>query len=145
MKTETLCSFILLPALTIVLSSSACNTQVEGAAKGAAKGDTVRVVTNGLQEIQIPDGGVMKGEVKEGVRQGPWISYFENGTIRSKGTYVNGELDGPTEVFHPSGMPYYTGQYRAGLSVGEWRFYDEVGVLVKTALHDSTGTLLEQR
>ncbi len=145
MKLERLLLFILLPLLSVVLSSSACNSEVEDTKSEMAKSEHVPVVQDGWQEVQIPDGGVMKGEVVGGVRQGPWTSYFADGTIRSRGTYVNGELHGPTEVFHPNGMPYYTGNYGNGLTVGEWHFYDEAGVLVKTAVHDSTGTLLEQR
>lgn len=147
MKIGGLLPYILLPLLAIILSSSSCNTEVEDGKVEAAKSESaaVPVVQDGWQEVQIPDGGVMKGEMKDGLRQGPWTSYFASGTIRSRGNYVDGELDGPTEVYHPNGMTYYTGQYSAGITVGEWVFFDEAGVLVKTAVHDSTGTLLEQR
>lgn len=145
MKIQRLLLNLLLPLLSLVLSSSACNTEVKDAEAEAATNEAVPVVQDGLQEVQIPDGGLMKGEVKGGVRQGPWTSYFADGALRSRGIYENGELNGPTEVFHANGKPYYTGQYSAGLTVGEWRFYDAAGVLVKTAFHDSTGTLLEQR
>jgi len=137
--------FTLLPLLFILSWNTSCNNEVATQVTAEPKDSTVATVTDGVLEIQIPDGGVMKGEVRNGVRQGPWISYFANGTIRSRGTYVDGEMDGPTEVYHPNGMPLYTGQYRLGLSVGEWRFYDQDGVLIKTAIHDSTGALLEQR
>ncbi len=145
MKIERLLLFLLLPLLSVVLSSSACNSEVQDDKADVAKSESVPVVQDGWQEVKIPDGGVMKGEVIGGVRQGPWTSYFADGTIRSRGTYVNGELHGPTEVFHANGMPYYRGNYGNGLTVGEWQFYDEAGVLVKTAVHDSAGTLLEQR
>lgn len=145
MKIERFLLFILSPLLSVVLSSSACNSEVEDSKAEVARTGTVPVVQNGWQEVQIPDGGVMKGEVLDGLRQGPWTSYFADGTIRSRGTYVNGQLHGPTEVFHPSGAPYYRGNYGNGTAVGEWQFYDEAGVLVKTAVHDSTGTLLEER
>lgn len=137
--------FTVLPLLFILSWNSSCNNEVASQEKAEPKDSTVATVTDGVLEIQIPDGGVMKGEVRDGVRQGPWTSYFANGTIRSRGSYVDGEMDGPTEVFHPNGMPLYTGHYHLGLSVGEWRFYDESGVLIKTAIHDSTGALLEQR
>lgn len=138
-------AFALLPVLLILSWNTSCNNEAAPQQVDTPKDSTVAVVTDGLLEIEVVDGGVMKGEVRNGIRQGPWTSYFANGTIRSRGTYVDGELDGPTEVFHPNGMPLYTGQYRVGLSVGEWLFFDQNGTLIKTAIHDSTGVLMEQR
>jgi hypothetical protein len=100
---------------------------------------------NGWQEVPTQDGGVMKGEVRDGERVGQWTAYFPNGAVRSQRTYANGLTEGVTEVFYEDGSLYYTGQYRAGKSVGEWRFFDQQGTLIRTAVHDSLGNLLEQR
>lgn len=86
----------------------------------------------------------MTGELRAGQRHGPWTAYHPNGMVRSRTTYENGLMEGPTEVFHENGMTYYTGQYRADNVVGEWRFYDRNGALIRTAVHDSLGTLIEQ-
>jgi hypothetical protein len=108
-------------------------------------GDSTSVGTaDGLEEVRTQDGGVMKGEMLNGKRHGPWTSYFANGTVRSRATYDEGVLEGSTEVFHNNGMTYYTGQYAKGKAVGEWLFYDAQGALVRTATHDSLGKLVEQ-
>lgn len=137
--------YTVVPMLLILSWNTSCNNEGATQQLTETKDSTMATVTDGILEIQIPDGGIMKGEVRNGIRQGPWVSYFADGTLRSRGTYVDGEMDGPTEVFHPNGMPLYKGQYHMGLSVGEWRFFDQDGVLIKTAIHDSTGQILEQR
>lgn len=83
----------------------------------------------------------MEGMMVAGNRTGPWLSYFANGGIRSRANYVEGLEDGPTEVFHPNGMPYYTGQYARGIPIGKWVFFDEKGAEVKQVAYDSTGVI----
>ena len=101
---------------------------------------------DGMQEIMGQDGSLlMKGELQGGKRQGPWASFFPNGMVRSRATYEQGLQVGATEVFHENGSIYYSGQYHLDKPVGEWRFRDPEGNLVKTVLYDSTGTILEQQ
>ena len=91
----------------------------------------------------MEDGGRMEGTLREGARNGTWTSYFADGTIRSRVVYVDGVEEGPTEVFHPNGMPYYTGQYANGRTVGEWVFSDPTGAELKRVQYDSTGVLVK--
>lgn len=107
--------------------------------------DTIKAPArkDGIQDIKIPDGGRMTGLQENGERQGPWTSYFGNGTIRSKTVYINGKQNGLNEVFHDNGMLFYSGQYKLDLKIGEWRFYDRKGVLIKTAKFDSLGVELK--
>ena len=58
---------------------------------------------------------------------------------------VDGVQEGATVVFHPNGQTYYTGDYRHGHEVGEWRFFDERGTLVRTVRYDSTGAVINDR
>lgn len=81
----------------------------------------------------------MEGTLLDGKRTGPWLSYFADGGIRSRANYEDGLEEGPTEVFHPTGMPYYTGQYAHGKPNGEWVFFDLKGTEVKRVMYDSTG------
>ncbi len=83
----------------------------------------------------------MEGMMSKGKRTGPWLSYFPGGGIRSRANYEDGSEEGPTEVFHPTGMPYYTGQYAHGTPVGKWVFFDTKGTEVKQVMYDSTGVL----
>ena len=107
--------------------------------------DTIKasVRKDGIQDIKIPDAGRMTGLQENGERQGPWTSYFGNGTIRSKTVYSDGKQNGLNEVFHDNGMLFYSGQYRLDLKVGEWKFYDRKGELIKTAQFDSLGVELK--
>ena len=81
----------------------------------------------------------MEGDMTNGARSGLWTSYFPDGSVRSRVTYLNGKEEGPTEVYHANGMPYYTGTYHQGLTVGDWVFYDLMGKEVKRVTYDSTG------
>jgi hypothetical protein len=39
-----------------------------------------------------------EGEIKNGKKEGVWISYWENGQINTKGTYTDGKKEGVWEV-----------------------------------------------
>jgi len=91
--------------------------------------------------IHTEDGGRMEGMMANGKRTGPWLSYFAGGGIRSRAHYEEGLEEGPTEVFHPTGMPYYTGQYIHGTPVGKWVFFDTKGREVKQVVYDSAGVV----
>lgn len=100
-------------------------------------------ITEGHQVLYLKDGGHMEGELHDGKRMGQWASFFSNGGIRSRITYMDGVEEGPTEVFHESGMTYYTGAYHKGKSVGEWVFYDPQGKEQKRVTYDSLGVMLK--
>ena len=131
--------------LSFLLLWTACTQGGTAPERAAVVADTaIAPVSNGWQEVHTQDGGVMKGELLNGARQGAWTAYFPDGTMRSRSSYMNGKLHGPTEVFHENGSAYYVGQYNMGNAVGEWRFFDPQGNLIRTAVHDSLGNLLEQ-
>lgn len=98
---------------------------------------------DGPQVMHLQDGGRMEGELRNGQRVGPWVSFFANGGLRSRITYVNGVEEGFSEVFHDNGMIYYSGNYLRGKTIGEWRFYDREGKELKRVAYDSTGVLLK--
>ncbi|MBK8500024.1 MAG: hypothetical protein IPL52_14690 [Flavobacteriales bacterium] len=104
---------------------------------------TTQPVTEGHQVLYTKDGGRLEGELHNGMRAGPWASYFPNGGIRSRSTYVDGLEEGPTEVYHENGLTYYTGTYLKGNSIGEWIFYDPQGNEVKRVSYDSLGVMLK--
>lgn len=132
--------------LCFMLLWTACTQSGTAPEPSAVVADTASgPVVNGWQEVHTQNGGVMKGELLDGVRQGPWTAYFPDGTVRSRSSYLDGKLHGSTEVFHENGSPYYVGQYNMGKAVGEWRFFDPQGNQIRTAVHDSLGNLLEQR
>lgn len=103
-------------------------------------------IANGPVEVKYPDGKPrIKGNMRDHKRHGMWTSYFPDGRPQSFKGFVNGELHGTTVVYHPNGTTYYSGEYRKGLQVGEWRFFDDKGTLVRTVTYDASGTVINDR
>lgn len=129
----------------VVIALVACgDPQPATETSPAVVADTLaRPVTEGHQVLYTKDGGRLEGEVHNGLRTGPWASYFPNGGIRSRSTYVDGLEEGPTEVYHENGLTYYTGTYRKGRSIGEWIFYDPQGKEARRVTYDSTGAVIK--
>lgn len=101
---------------------------------------------NGLNEVHDKNGLlVMRGERVNGLREGEWESFFPDGTLRSKGTFVNDIRQGPTTVYHENGAIFYSGWYDHGKPVKEWTFYDPDGSISKIVTYSDDGTLLEQK
>lgn len=110
--------------------------------KAVAHTDSIRKdsLRDGHHNITGPTGRTtMEGDMRNGKRHGVWTSYTDQGRTKSRSEYVNGVLQGPTITFHDNGTVYYQGRYLNGKSFGEWRFFDEQGGLIRTAVFDSTG------
>ena len=78
-----------------------------------------------------PNGNIkMEGNLNDdGLRQGLWIAYYENGTKWSESYYVDGIRDGHSLSFFPNGRVRYVGEYKNDIKVGTWKFYNEDGSL----------------
>ena len=61
--------------------------------------------------------GLQQGRFKNGVMEGPWVSYHENGQLWNKGTYKNGEREGPWIDYDKNGTVHenLTGTYKNGV------------------------------
>lgn len=85
-----------------------------------------------IPELELYDQPVIKGETKNGKREGKWISYFTNGNIQSECFYVDGLSHGSTKVFLENGQLLYEGFYNMGLKSGIWTFIDpKTGAITK--------------
>ncbi len=73
-----------------------------------------------------------EGAIKNGTRDGKWLSYYRNGEIWSEKTYKDGLENGPSITYFDNGQIRFKGQYELGEEVGEWKFYNEKGDLLKT-------------
>ena len=65
-------------------------------------------------------------------REGLWYAYYPDGTVQTKGFYVNGKEQGRYTVYYSNGNVRFTGVYDHGNQVGEWRFFNEDGTLSHT-------------
>ena len=70
--------------------------------------------------------------IKDGKRHGECLSFFQNGTRQSLNTYKEGMLNGDYRVWHENGELQIEGQYENNKEVGEWVFYDKDGNVKKT-------------
>lgn len=70
------------------------------------------------------------------VRSGRVFFYFPNGNTQVEANFVNGLCDGPYIVYHENGVPFYQGKYSQGKRVGVWEFYDGEGNLEHTEDYD---------
>lgn len=66
------------------------------------------------------------------LRNGIWISYYDNSQKWSQQNYVDGSREGDYMVWWPNGKTRIKGQYAKGQEIGKWFFYDELGVLVQS-------------
>lgn len=79
----------------------------------------------------------MEGTIKNGQRDGEWISWYVDGKIWSKGNFVNGKREGPGVVYFPNGKIQIEGPYNNGNRTGVWRSYDEQGNLISETDYSS--------
>lgn len=79
----------------------------------------------------------VEGNIKNNSRDGQWHSYFPDGKVNSEAFYVQGKEHGVYKVYRENGKLFYVGHYNMGICDGEWRFYDEKGLMEKKILADS--------
>lgn len=87
---------------------------------------------------RYPDGKTkIEGQKNEaGERQGHWVAYSNDGTKQSEITYSKGKKHGIHIVYFPNGNPTYVGEWNMDKKIGEWKFYNQAGTLVKTENFD---------
>lgn len=64
---------------------------------------------------------------KNDLAEGDFVAYFDDGTIKAKGQYNKGQLDGKIIKYHPNGKIRLIERYRGGIRHGWWFTYDENG------------------
>lgn len=90
---------------------------------------------NGVYKEWYPGHQQVKIQGREddkGRRNGIWKLYSEQGVELSITVYTDDKKDGHIVVRYPNSVVHYVGEYMMDERVGEWRFYDEQGTLVKT-------------
>ncbi|MCP9201024.1 aspartic peptidase [Gramella sp. GC03-9] len=81
---------------------------------------------NGLQETYYPNGQLAeKTSYLEGKKHGESLIYTEKGQLTKQLRYRNGELHGPAIYFDPKGLKQMEGQYVEGKKSGTWKYYTD--------------------
>ena len=62
-----------------------------------------------------------RGEFKNGKMEGPWVIYYDSGTLMAKGAFRNGIQEGPWVAYHTDGTKNedLSGTYRNGEKVSD--------------------------
>ena len=64
-----------------------------------------------------------QGAFRNGKKEGPWVSYHDNGQLFWKGTYKEGKEEGPWVSHHYNGQLFWKGTYKDGKVEGPWISY----------------------
>ena len=70
-----------------------------------------------------------------GVREGSWIQYYTDGSVKMRVTNRNGNKNGLMEVFSETGTLLISGKYVDGDPDGTWLTYDAKGNLLKKEVY----------
>ena len=71
--------------------------------------------------------GIQNGKVVNGLKEGEWKGFYENGNILWSGFYNKGLNVSKWIEYHNNGRIFTIGHYENGKKIGVWSFYDKQG------------------
>ena len=71
--------------------------------------------------------GIEKGLIRNGKREGLWLTFFSDGRALSKAHFKNGILNGHFESYQSNGDVRAIGNYKDGKRSGNWVTYQSSG------------------
>ena len=90
----------------------------------------VNGVLNGKYMAWYEDGiRKIDGYYKDGKKDGNWTYYYENGQKKSAREYKGGKLDGEWIGYNENGQKKSEGRYEEGNKNGKWTYYNQDGNL----------------
>ena len=92
------------------------------------------------QIIEHHDNGQLKekGNYRNGEKEGAWSFHHDNGQLRKKGNYRNSELEGEWITYYYNGQLRKKGRWKTRKEEGKWVGYNEDG----TVNESMTGTFI---
>ena len=69
------------------------------------------------------------GQYEDGLMEGLWVYYYENGKVYAKIPFLLGLTNGLTETFYEDGTPQLKGHSKNGVRDGIWTTYKVDGTL----------------
>ena len=80
-----------------------------------------------------PNGQIFKqGPVKNGLREGEWKAWYQDGTLWSIQNFKAGLKEGENRVWYENGILRFEGGFKEDRRFGNWVFYDMEGDTVDT-------------
>jgi len=78
----------------------------------------------------------------DGVGQGEWINYYDNGNYREIGNYDNNLVSGPMKKYYRNGNLKSSGTYKNWrIKVGKWKYYNSAGEFEREEDYGVKGSL----
>jgi len=71
--------------------------------------------------------GIQNGKVVNGLKEGEWKGFYENGNLLWSGFYNKGLTVSKWTEYHNNGKVFTMGHYKNGEKIGVWSFYDKHG------------------
>jgi antitoxin component YwqK of YwqJK toxin-antitoxin module len=89
-------------------------------------------IVNGLKQgefiIYYENGNMqIKGQMENNRNVGKWQYFYETGEIESEGYFVDDQPEGRWVWYSPSGKLKEEGSYKQGRRIGKWKTFDENG------------------
>jgi len=108
---------------------------------GKTTGRVQGTLRNGKRDgfwVSYHDNGQLQweGDYKNGKKEGLWVSYYDNGQLRYKGNHKNGKSEGRWVRYWKNGQLWLEGADKNGKKEGRWVSYKEDG----TVWEEFTGT-----
>lgn len=75
---------------------------------------------------------LVKGQMRDGKKEGTFQEYFENGNLSRESAFENDLQHGKVVVYHENGKKRIEGSYFKGERDGQWTWYDELGTVEDT-------------
>lgn len=80
-------------------------------------------IPHGRHVIMYKNRTIVKGSVKDGLMDGIWTLYYQNGQQKMKGRYALGQPHGEWIVWSETGEVQAKMQYNHGKNIGHWQGY----------------------
>lgn len=123
----------LLPGLILLMvacgqAETATDLPADQSANETADTAVVENIPDGDYVEHYQDGSVkMRGTILNGKRYGTWVSYHANGNKASENHYTYGNLNGKTVSYYKNGQIRYIGYYAGNEKSGIWKFFKKDG------------------
>jgi antitoxin component YwqK of YwqJK toxin-antitoxin module len=132
-------------------------TYWEGSAKPSKSNDDIKPVRLRRRVAEYSDGSSVndgrytewyappghqkmeEGDYVEGVRQGKWTLWHENGKVRRIESFSNGKLDGSWKQYREDGTLESEQSFRNNLRDGKWVAYDSTGKRIDAQFEYKSG------
>ena len=80
---------------------------------------------------------LLKGNLKDGKKDGLWIEWYENGHKRSEINHTDGKRNGLGTWWYEDGKVSYKGMYKNGNPIDGWTYYQRDGTTIEPIVFSS--------